>query len=93
MTRVFLLSILGLSLGSAALAQTTPPANAYTAAGGSKAKSSLITQGQVPVKTNKNDNSAIGANVPTVPQIALHPEAPIGSGTPLAGPGGTVKSQ
>ncbi|HQT46561.1 MAG: hypothetical protein B7X08_04635 [Acidocella sp. 20-63-7] len=92
MTRLFLLSVLGLSLGGAALAQTSPPSQAYTSSGGNKPKSSLITEGEKATKTNKNDTSGTSANVPTVPQIALHPQAPIGSGTPMSGPGGTVKS-
>jgi hypothetical protein len=90
MTRLLLLSVLGLSLGSAALAQTT---STYSATGNKNLGKPLTTLGRAPVKLHKNDYSAIGANVPTTPQIALHPSATVGSGTPLVGPGGSAKSQ
>ncbi|WP_298284891.1 hypothetical protein [Acidocella sp.] len=52
----------------------TPPANAP----GPKAK------------PKPDVHSGIGVNVPTTPQIALHPQATIGSNVPMAGPGGTT---
>jgi hypothetical protein len=47
---------------------------------------------QTPQKPKHDENSAIGANVPTTPQIALHPQPTIGTTTPLAGPGGNTST-
>ncbi len=43
------------------------------------------------VKRQPNGSSAVWANQPTLPQIALHPQPTIGSPIPIAGPGGTTR--
>ena len=47
---------------------------------------------RAPARLNGMDKGPMGANVPTLPQIALHPTWTLGSGTPMAGPGGNTKS-
>jgi hypothetical protein len=42
-----------------------------------------------PKRLNRTNASVLGNNTPTLPQIALHPTATIGSSIPIAGPGGT----
>ena len=91
---------LALGMGSVALAQnaTTNGATATATAqqnGTTQTGVAKPPQGTVapaPHKTNPADNSAIGANVPTLPQIALHPTGTVGSTTAIAGPGGTTRS-
>jgi hypothetical protein len=87
MTRIFLAALLAVAMGSAALAQP----NSSTTETGTPGKPPAGAP--VPPQSTRHDaNSAIGANVPTLPQVALHPTATIGSPVPLAGPGGTTKN-
>jgi len=98
MIRLSLACMLALAVGSAALAQSSDVAGSASSSGSTRSKTGLAkppagTTAQAPVKFNhNNDNTGIGANVPTLPQIALHPDATIGSGSPIAGPGGSSAS-
>lgn len=95
MIRLPLACVLALAVGSAALAQSTGDSATTSSKATTKTKTGIAkppagTTAPAPEKFNPNDNSAIGANVPTLPQIALHPQATIGSGVPIAGPGGST---
>ncbi len=98
MIRLSLACMLALAVGSAALAQSTEVAGSASSSGTTKSETGLAkppagTTARAPVKFNhNNDNTGIGANVPTLPQIALHPDVIIGSGSPIAGPGGSTGS-
>ncbi len=51
--------------------------------------------GTAPPQTKRLDQSnasVLGNNTPTLPQIALHPTATVGSPVPIAGPGGTTRN-
>jgi len=104
MPKFLLATILSLAVGSAALAQPVTPSgqpespvsNAAKASGttikGTSGKTVRVPPGNMPATRNKAQGSAIGANVPTTPQIGRRPTGTIGSGTPIAGPGGTTQS-
>lgn len=87
-TRIFLAMLLAAALGTAAAAQTVTTNTGIGTQAGTAGKPPAKAP-VTPVRVRHDVNSAIGANVPTLPQIALHPTATIGSGTALVGPGGT----
>ncbi len=99
MIRVSLGVILAAGLGGVALAQSAPPGSTGAA---DNPNASVVQPGiAVPpgsvskpahVKRQPTGSSAIWANQPTLPQVALHPTATIGSPVPIAGPGGTTKA-
>lgn len=98
MIRVSLGVILAMGLGSAALAQSTAPGPAEVTA---NPNSSVVQPGiarppaghaaQRSAK-QRPGTSPVLPNDPTLPQVALHPTATIGSPVPIAGPGGTTNS-
>ncbi|HTQ70093.1 MAG TPA: hypothetical protein VMH92_01185 [Acidocella sp.] len=98
MIRVSLGVILAMGLGGAALAQSTASGSAEVT---DNPNSSVVQPGiarppsghrtQKPAK-QRPGISPILPNDPTLPQVALHPTATIGSPVPIAGPGGTTQS-
>lgn len=92
MTRLPLACLLALALGTAALAQpaTTSGTTSHTTTG--LAKPPAGTTPRLHKKLNHTNASNLGDNTPTLPQVALHPEATIGSPVPIAGPGGTART-
>ncbi len=99
MIRVCLGVVLAVGLGSAALAQssatgstelTNDPNSSVVQPGIAKPPSDAPKPAHV--KRQPTGSSAVWANQPTLPQIALHPTATIGSPVPIAGPGGTTKA-
>ncbi len=98
MIRVSLGVILAVGLGGTALAQSTATGSAEITA---NPNSSVVQPGiarppaghelQTPRK-QRPGTSPVLPNDPTLPQIALHPTATIGSPVPIAGPGGTTRS-
>jgi hypothetical protein len=96
MNRVMLASLLSVALGGSTLAQTaTGNTSANLSSGVTKqtgiAKPPPGTAPPQPRRINRLAGSQLGNNTPTLPQIALHPTATIGSPVPIAGPGGTAK--
>jgi hypothetical protein len=100
MIRVSLGVILAMGLGGAALAQSTATGSATLT---NDPNESVVQPGiakppvsapakPAHIKRQATGSSAIWANQPTLPQVALHPTATIGSPVPIAGPGGTTKS-
>ncbi len=89
---VYALAItLGASAGGSALAQNA------TSSGTTSTGIAKPPPGTAPPQPARIDHShattaPLGNNTPTLPQIALHPGATIGSGTPVAGPGGSSSS-
>ena len=79
---------LAVALGSAAMAQQDT--NGTTTTGIAKPPPGMVPP--QPHKLDRNNPSSPGSNIPTLPQVALHPDATIGSGVPLAGPGGTSRN-
>lgn len=87
---------LALASGQAAMAQTSN-------AGPDNPNSSVVTPGVAKppasapkpkgkTKAQPTGSTAVWANQPTLPQVALHPTATIGSPVPIAGQGGTTKA-
>lgn len=98
MVRIFLGMILAAGLGGAALAQGTAVGSAEMK---TDPNSSVVQPGIAKppagytVYTVEKQLLGISSglpNNPTLPQIALHPTATIGSPVPIAGAGGTTKS-
>jgi hypothetical protein len=97
MTRLPLACVLALALAAAASAQTTSnaSANAETTKKGEQTGIAKPPPGTLPpqhFKRNPADFSNLGGNVPTLPTIAQHPTATIGSPVEISGPGGTTQS-
>lgn len=96
MTRLPLACAFVLAFSSAAFAQNATTATGSATTKGTEqtgiAKPPAGTLPPQPKKRNPNDYSNIGANIPTLPTIAQHPTATIGSGVELSGPGGTTHS-
>jgi hypothetical protein len=98
MIRIVLGMILAAGVGGAALAQSTASGSAAVQA---NPNSSVVQPGiakppaghpaPAPQKQRPGTSPALPNN-PTLPQLALHPTATIGSPVPIAGPGGTTKS-
>lgn len=98
MIRVGVGVVLAMSLGGVALAQGTGAANVTDNPNNSVvqpgvAKPPANAPQPANVKPQPNGSSAVWANQPTLPQVALHPQATVGSTTPVAGPGGTTKAR
>ncbi len=103
MKRVFLASLLAAALGGGAMAQTAPTASVSAGAGSSANLSSSTTKktgiakpppgtaAPSPKRIDPINGPQLGNNTPTLPQIARHPTATIGSPVPIAGAGGTSK--
>ncbi|WP_297370615.1 hypothetical protein [Acidocella sp.] len=73
------------------LAQTSPQTSTSGTVSHNTGVAKPPANAPLPKPKPKHDkNSGIGVNVPTTPQIALHPQATIGSNVPMAGPGGTT---
>ncbi len=87
MSRFILAGILAASLGGAAMAQPINGTTTTQPTGISKPPPG--TQPVAPKRLDHSNSSVLGNNDPTLPQIALHPTATIGSPVPVAGPGGT----
>jgi hypothetical protein len=97
MIRVPMGVVLAFAFGGAALAQTAAGSAQITAnPNGSVVQPGIAKPpaGKAAPKSAKQRPGTSPAlpNVPTLPQIALHPTATIGSPVPIAGPGGTTKS-
>ncbi len=97
MIRMPLSVVLACVFGSAALAQTAAGSAQITANPNSSVVQPGIAKPPAGTAAAKPSKQAPGAsptlpNDPTLPQIALHPTATIGSPVPIAGPGGTTKS-
>lgn len=100
MIRVSLGVILAMGVGGAALAQssasgaisiTNDPNSSVVQPGIAKPPTGAPAQ-PAHVKRQATGSTAVWANQPTLPQIALHPTATIGSPVPIAGAGGTTKA-
>jgi hypothetical protein len=90
MYRKILAVTLAIALGGTALAQT---ASSTTTQQTGISKPPPGTSPPSSRRINHSANpSVLGNNTPTIPQIALHPTATIGSPVPIAGPGGTTRS-
>ena len=96
MTRLPLACAFVLAMSSVAFAQTFTNATGSATTKGTEqtgiAKPPAGTLPPQPKKRNPADYSNIGANVPTLPTIAQHPTATIGSEVQIVGPGGTSQS-
>jgi hypothetical protein len=99
MNRKIMAYVVAVALGSAmggamcggAVAQTVTSNSTTTNTG--IAKPPPGTSAPLPKRLTHSNASVLGNNTPTLPQIALHPTATIGSPVPIAGPGGTTTSQ
>jgi hypothetical protein len=94
MYRKLLTGALALALGSilplsSALAQTSGTTTQQPT-GISKPPPGTSPAG--PKRLDQSNSSVLGNNTPTLPQIALHPTATVGSPIPIAGPGGTTRN-
>jgi hypothetical protein len=97
MIRVPLGVILAFAFGGAALAQTTSGSVQVPAdPNGSVVQPGIAKPpGTAPVKKSTKQRPGTSPtlpNDPTLPQVALHPTATIGSPVPIAGAGGTTKA-
>jgi hypothetical protein len=95
MYRRLLTSALAIALGSvaplsSALAQTSVGGTTTQQTGISKPPPGTAPAG--PKRLDQSNASVLGNNTPTLPQIALHPTATVGSPVPIAGPGGTTRN-
>ena len=77
--------------GTGALAQTVSNGTTTTQQTGIS-KPPPGTAPQSPKRLDQSNASVLGNNTPTLPQIALHPTATVGSPVPIAGPGGTTRN-
>jgi len=77
------------ALGGDALAQTAVGTTTQQT-GISKPPPGMVPP--APKRLDHSNSSVLGNNTPTLPQIALHPTATIGSPIPIAGPGGTTRN-
>jgi hypothetical protein len=77
------------ALGSTAMAQTELNNGTTTTQPTGISKPPPGTSPTQPKRLDRTNSSVLGNNTPTLPQIALHPTATIGSSIPIAGPGGT----
>jgi hypothetical protein len=96
MKRVMLVGLLALAWGGNALAQTGAGNTSANLSGGVTKQTGIAKppRGVVPPQPRHTDRLSgprLGNNTPTLPQIALHPTATIGSPVPIAGPGGSSK--
>jgi hypothetical protein len=96
MNRMMLAGLLALAMGGSALAQTASGNTSANLSSGVTKQTGIAKPppGTVPPQPRRIDRlsgSRLGNNTPTLPQIALHPTATIGSPVPIAGPGGTTK--
>ncbi|MDR3506197.1 MAG: hypothetical protein P4L52_08120 [Acidocella sp.] len=97
MTRLPLACVFVLALSGAAFAQTsaTTTGSATTTKSGGQTGIAKPPAGTLPpqhFKRSDSDFSNLGGNVPTLPTIAQHPTATIGSPVEISGPGGTTQS-
>ncbi|WP_297491876.1 hypothetical protein [Acidocella sp.] len=96
MKRLILACVLGITAGGmipgGAMAQTASTAASATTKSTGLAKPPPGTTAPQPRRLDHSNASVQGNNTPTLPQIALHPQATIGSPVPIAGPGGTSRS-
>jgi hypothetical protein len=96
MTRLPLACVFVLAFSGAALAQTSATtSSATTTKSGEQtgiAKPPAGTLPPQPFKRSDSDFSNLGGNVSTLPTIAQHPTATIGSPVVISGPGGTSQS-
>ncbi len=76
----------------AAVAQST--GNTATAGGtvvtGHKHSVISTIPNGAPAHPVAGSETPVGVNLPLTPELAMHPQGTIGSGTPVAGPGGTA---
>lgn len=88
-----LVCMVAAALGGAAMAQTSATTNSGTTTHGTSSTGIATpppgTSAPLPKRLDHSNASVLGNNTPTLPQIALHPTATIGSPVPVAGPGGT----
>jgi len=96
MFRRILTGALAIALGvlpaGGALAQTPVSSGTATTQQTGISKPPPGTTPPGPKRLNQSNASVLGNNTPTLPQIALHPTATIGSPVPIAGPGGTTRN-
>lgn len=94
MNRLIPVCILATAL-LAPLGAAAQPVTGTTTTGTEKSAIAKPPPGTAPPQAKRlpTDNASTpGNNTPTLPQIALHPSATIGSPVPIAGPGGTSRS-
>lgn len=84
--------VLAVALGGSALAQTVT-SGTTTSNNTGIANPPPGTAAPQPKRLTHSNASVLGNNTPTLPQIALHPTATIGSPVPIAGPGGTTRNE
>jgi hypothetical protein len=88
LANVIAAAIGAMALGGSALAQPALNGTTTTQPNGiSKPPPGTVPPS--PKRLDHTNSSVLGNNTPTLPQIALHPTATIGSSIPIAGPGGT----
>lgn len=95
MTRLPLACVFVLSLSGAAFAQTSTSTTGSATTKGEQTGIAKPPAGTLPpqhFKRSDSDFSNLGGNVPTLPTIAQHPTATIGSPVEISGPGGTTSS-
>src|ERR1700727_3153748 len=97
MFRRILTGALAIALGSMlpagnALAQTPVSSGTATTQQTGISKPPPGTAPPGPKRLDRSHGSVQGNNTATLPQIALHPTATIGSPVPIAGPGGTTRN-